>query len=68
MGDYYDFEIQTIDGKDVPVFCYQSKDTGYQEVIVQLSPAQHELAVIWHKKHDKLIKEKDLMIKSFLGV
>lgn len=68
MGDYYDFEIQVIDGRERPVFCYQNKGTKYQEVIVELSSAQYELAREWHKKHDELIKEKDLLIKGFLGL
>lgn len=68
MGDYYDFEVQVIDGKEVPVFCYQNKDTGYNEVVVQLSKAQYEMAKEWHRKHDAILKEKDLMIKGFLGL
>lgn len=68
MGDYYDFEIQVIDGKESPVFCYQNKNTNYQEVVVELSSAQYELARAWHKKHDELTKEKDLLIKGFLGL
>jgi hypothetical protein len=68
MGDYYDFEIQIIDGKDTMVFCYQNKGTGYEEVIVQMSEQQCNLAIGWHKKHSDIIKEKDVLIKSFLGM
>lgn len=68
MGDYYDFEIQIIDGKETPVFCYQNKNTNYNEVIVQLSESQYEIAKEWHKKHDEILKEKDLIIKGFLGL
>ena len=68
MGDYYEFNIQIIDGKDTPVFCYQNKNTNYEEVIVQLSSAQYEIASDWEKKHTNLLKERDVLIKSFLGL
>ena len=68
MGDYYDFEIQVINGVEKMGFCYQNKDTNYREVFVELSKSQAEIAVKWHKKQDDISKEKDDMIKSFLGL
>tara|TARA_R110002020_G_scaffold247219_2_gene461149 strand:+ start:263 stop:469 length:207 start_codon:yes stop_codon:yes gene_type:complete len=68
MGDYYDFEIREIDGKDRTGFCYQNKSTNYKEVFVELSDAQCRMAIRWHKKQDDILKEKDEMIKAFLGL
>lgn len=68
MGDYYDFEIQVIDGKEVPVFVYKNKNTNYEEIVVQLSDSQYELAKKWHKRMDQLSKEKNELIKGFLGL
>lgn len=68
MGDYYDFEIREIDGKDIAGFCYQNKSTNYKEVFVELSDAQLRMATEWHKKQDDISKEKDEMIKAFLGL
>lgn len=68
MGDYYDFEIREIDGKDVAGFCYQNKSTNYKEVFVELSFNQMELAVSWHDKERDLMQEKQRLIKGFLGL
>ena len=68
MGDYYDIEIRLIDGKEKQVFVYSNKNTNYNEVVVEMSESQYEMASEWQKKLDKLIIEKDLMIKSFLGL
>ena len=68
MGDYYDFEIREIDGKKSNWLCYQNKSTGYKEIFVELSDAQCRMAIRWHKKQDDILKEKDEMIKAFLGL
>ena len=67
MGDYYDFEIREMDGKDIIGFVYQNKSTNYQEVFVELSDSQCRMAILWHRKNDDVMKEKDEMIKAFLG-
>ncbi len=68
MGDWYEFEIQVIDGKEVPVFCYSNKNSRYTEVIVQLSEHQITLAREWQKKMNALREDKDNLIKGFLGI
>ena len=68
MGDYYDFEIREIDGKDCIGFCYQNKSTNYEEVFVELSDSQCRMAIKWQKQHNEIWKAKDEMIKSFLGI
>tara|TARA_R110002020_G_scaffold472219_1_gene699988 strand:+ start:493 stop:699 length:207 start_codon:yes stop_codon:yes gene_type:complete len=68
MGDYYDFEIREIDGKEVAGFVYQNCSTGFKGVFVDLSFNQMELAVAWHNKERDLMQEKQRLIKGFLGI
>tara|TARA_R110002020_G_C15924017_1_gene743153 strand:- start:72 stop:278 length:207 start_codon:yes stop_codon:yes gene_type:complete len=68
MGDYYDFEIREIDGKEVAGFVYQNLQTEFKEVFVELSFNQMELAVNWHNRERDLMKEKQRLVKGFLGL
>lgn len=67
MGDYYEFEIQVVDNVERFGFCYQNKNTNYNEIFVELTESQRKMAINWQRKHNDLIKEKDEMIKAFLG-
>jgi len=68
MGEWYEFEIQLIDGVEKPVFCYANSNTGFNEVIVELSKSQVEVAREWQKRHNALLDEKNNIIKGFLGI
>jgi len=67
MGDYYDFELRDIDGKEVAGFVYQNAQTEYKEVFVELSFSQMELAAAWRNREIDMIQEKERLIKGFLG-
>lgn len=68
MGDYYDFEIRDIDGKEVAGFVYQNSQSNYKEIFIELSFNQMELAVAWHNKEKDLMRQKERLIKGFLGL
>ena len=68
MGDWYDFEIRDIDGKEVAGFSYQNKATGWKEVFIEMSPNQLLMAQDHMNKTRDLERSKNTLIKSFLGV
>ena len=67
MGDWYDFDIRVVDGKEVSGFCYSNNKTGYQEIFVEFTKKQKKLANKWLDKSDKLMDKKGDMIRAWLG-
>lgn len=65
MGEVYCFDVRIIDGREVFGFCYQSEDTGYNEIFVEMTEEQESLAIEWVGKLDKLHQEQADLIKSW---
>jgi len=66
MGDYYEFDIRMIDGKEVSGFCYQSEATGWNEIFVQFTDEQAEQANKHEVKVQALNLLRELLIKSWI--
>lgn len=66
MGDWYEFEIRVINGVEVSGFCYQNKDTCYQEVFVEFTESQKQWANEWQRKMNELMANQNAEIKSWI--
>lgn len=67
MGDWYDFEIKIIDGKEISGFEYSNPDTGWNPVFVEMTEEQCEAANKWSDKVNALYDEKNALIKSWIN-
>lgn len=66
MGEWYDFEIRIIDGREVHGFEYSNPATGWNPVFVEMTEEQFNDANEWSNKVRSLREEKDSMIKSWI--
>ena len=66
MGDYYDFEIKVIDGVEVSGFCYSNKNTGWNEVFVEMTEQQCAVANQIQEKYEAVRQEQQDIIKAWL--
>lgn len=66
MGDWYEFEIKIIDGVQVSGFCYQNKETEYQEVFIPFTQSQKQWANEWQHNLNELMEEQKAAIKHWL--
>lgn len=67
MGDWYEFEIRVIDGKEVSGFCYQNEATGWQEVFVEFTESQKRWAEEWTHNVNEMMEAQKEAIKSWLS-
>lgn len=67
MGDWYDFDVRLIDGKEISGFCYQNADTGWQEVFVEMTSQQCNEASQIQKEYEELRKKQYKIIKGWIG-
>lgn len=66
MGDWYDFDIRIINGKEVSGFCYCNESTGWQEVFIPMTKEQIAYANQYVKECQILNEKKDKTIKNWL--
>lgn len=64
MGDYYDFETKIIGGKEVSGFVYKNESTGWNEIFVQMTDEQCEIANNFEDRFNKIKEEMRDYIKS----
>ena len=67
MGDWYGFEIQVIDGKEVSGFSYQNEATGWKEVFVEFTESQKQWANEWASNMNDLNEMQSEAIKSWIS-
>ena len=67
MGDFYDFDIRIIDGKEVSGFCYQNESTGWKEVFTEFTESQKRWAGEWVVKSNEIADEQAKAIKSWIS-
>ena len=67
MGDYYDFGFQEIGGYVKAGFIYKNKRTNWNEVFVEFTGKQKDLANEWQGKAFDLEDERQIMIKEWVN-
>lgn len=66
MGEWYDFEIRFIDGREVSGFSYADEDTGWNDIFVEMTEDQCNLANKWQQRATELHDIKMDMIKGWI--
>lgn len=66
MGEWYDFEIRVIDGREVSGFVYSNERTGWSEVFVEMTDDQKAYANDYHRRSVELNNEMQSAVKSWV--
>lgn len=66
MGEWYDFEIRVIDGRDVYGFVYSNERTGWGEVFVEMTDDQKAYANDYQRRSVELNSEMQIAVKSWV--
>lgn len=66
MGEWYDFEIRIIDGREVSGFAYSNERTGWNEVFVEMTSEQKSYATNYHYKCVALQDEMKSTVKNWI--
>lgn len=66
MGDYYDFGFKEVDGYVKAGFIYKNKQTGWNEIFVEFTSDQIDLANEWQDKSNAIDIERNEMIKGWI--
>ncbi len=67
MGDWYEFGFEEIDGVEKSGFFYSNKNTGFNEIFVEMTEDQKELANEWNKRMGLLMSDQKEMIKGWVN-
>jgi hypothetical protein len=67
MGDYYDFAFQEVNGYLKSGFIYKNKKTNWNEVFVEFTDKQKDLANELQGKVFDLEDERQTMIKGWVN-
>lgn len=65
MGEWYDFEIRVVDGREVSGFVYSNERAGWGEVFVEMTDEQKAYANDYHKRSVELSGEMKNTVKSW---
>ena len=66
MGEWYDFEIRVIDGREVSGFVYSNERTEWNEVFVEMTDEQKSYANDHHARSVALHDEMKSTVKSWI--
>ena len=66
MGDYYEFGFQEVNGYVKAGFIYKNNQTGWDEVFVEFTSEQLDLANEWQDKSNAIDSERNEMIKGWI--
>lgn len=66
MGEWYDFEIRVIDGREVSGFVYSNERTGWGEVFVEMTDDQKAYANDYQRRSVELNSEMQSAVKSWV--
>lgn len=66
MGEWYDFEIRVIDGREVSGFVYSNENTGWSEIFVEMTDDQKTYANDHHRRSVELNDEMKNTVKSWI--
>ena len=66
MGDYYEFGFQEVNGYVKAGFIYKNNKTGWNEVFVEFTSEQLDLANELQDKSNAIDVERNEMIKGWI--
>ena len=67
MGEWYEFEIKIVDGREVFGFCYQNENTGWKEIFVEMTADQREVANQLLDEYEAIRQRQRKIIRGWIN-